>query len=236
MEINTVLFIGAHPDDIEIGAACTAAHLRNLGVDVWFMVLTREIDYSAYLLRKKEAVNAANFLSVDAQHLLFADFFDTKLKCERDSVDRIRSMVNYYKINPQIVFTMSPNDSHNDHREAFHLTLSVFREKIILCYSVPLSGFSYFKAYEYERPLSFNGMKYLEIKKNALKCHASQIKKINKMFDNFNAYRELSSESFELILQHPHCKSEVLGALSKQLKIFNSQSIPLKNKELSCYY
>jgi LmbE family N-acetylglucosaminyl deacetylase len=68
------LFVGAHPDDIELGAGATAARLSAQNWIVWFLVLTSEADENVAELRKLEAAKAAITLGVDPCRLLFAEY------------------------------------------------------------------------------------------------------------------------------------------------------------------
>jgi LmbE family N-acetylglucosaminyl deacetylase len=43
---HEALFVGAHPDDIELGAGGTVARLTDAGWNVWLCILTSESDTS----------------------------------------------------------------------------------------------------------------------------------------------------------------------------------------------
>ena len=132
----TALFIACHPDDIEIGAGGTVAHLAAKGWTVWICILTKEQKDDVAAQRRMEALQGAQLLGVAPEHVLFAGFPDGDLQCGRESVGMMRELLKGHHCAPDIVFTHTHSDSHNDHRAAHELTISTFRKKPILCYAV----------------------------------------------------------------------------------------------------
>ena len=129
-----LLCLGAHSDDIEIGAGGTLLSLigsdRKLDI-VWCVA-------SATGPRKAEAENsAAAFLQgVERSRIITADFQDgyfpyvgDRLKAWLDEVKR--------EFSPDIVFTHRRDDAHQDHRELCQLTWNLFRDHIVLEYEIP---------------------------------------------------------------------------------------------------
>ncbi|MFJ9122428.1 PIG-L deacetylase family protein [Streptomyces sp. NPDC102394] len=133
-----VLAIGAHPDDVEIGAAGLIAKLCDDGHDVYILVLTDEEADGAR--RREEAQRSAKELGVQEDRLLFAAFEDGHLRTNKDSVTRIRCITAAAGVNPDLVIVHSGADSHNDHVEANSLARSAFRGCVFLYYSIYLSG------------------------------------------------------------------------------------------------
>lgn len=129
----SVLSIGAHPDDIEIGAGGTLLGLaEHQGpVHVRYVVLTGTAE------RKLEARQAAQaFLEgVD----LTVDLYDLpegrlpsawgEVKETLESVARTCA--------PDIIFAPSCKDAHQDHRAIGELVPTVFRNSLYLAYEVP---------------------------------------------------------------------------------------------------
>lgn len=114
MSYKRVLFIGAHPDDIEIWAGGTILRMKASGrFVIAHVVLT---DGSAGLNgtveeRKNELMNAVEFLKPDTHE--FIALPDTSLKFRTDLPLLIASLIRKYK--PDFVFTHSVNDKHPDH-------------------------------------------------------------------------------------------------------------------------
>ncbi|MFY0631113.1 MAG: bacillithiol biosynthesis deacetylase BshB1 [Flavobacteriaceae bacterium] len=108
-----ILAFGAHPDDVELGAAGTIAKEISLGKKVGIVDLTRgELGTRGSAeLRKVEATNAANILGVSArENLGFADgFFVNDKEHQLEIIKMIR------KYQPEIVLCNAIDDRHIDH-------------------------------------------------------------------------------------------------------------------------
>lgn len=114
MSKKRVLFIGAHPDDVEIWAGGTILRMKASGnFEIIHVVLT---DGSAGLSgspedRLNEMRNAVNYLKPDAHEFLAMS--DTSLILRTDLVMTLASLVRKYR--PDYIFTHSGNDKHPDH-------------------------------------------------------------------------------------------------------------------------
>lgn len=108
-----ILAFGAHPDDVELGAAGTIAKEISLGKKVGIVDLTQgELGTRGSAeLRKVEATNAANILGVSArENLGFADgFFVNDKEHQLEVIKMIR------KYQPEIVLCNAIDDRHIDH-------------------------------------------------------------------------------------------------------------------------
>ena len=130
----SVLCIGAHSDDIEIGAGATLLGWIEHGVrlDVHWAVL------SASGLRASEALASAKaFLLGAAQSVIeLAEFKDgffpyqgAEIKIWFEGLKR--------RVSPDVILCHSRNDAHQDHREVSMLTWNTFRDQVILEYEIP---------------------------------------------------------------------------------------------------
>lgn len=133
----TDVLIGAHPDDIEIGAGGTAARLIKSGWTVYFCILTRETGQAIADRRKEEAREAAEILGLARDHVIFVDLPDTELEDRAQDIDRIRAELDAH-IDGEIhlVFSHSRASAHSDHRVAHALTLQAKKNLPILCYPI----------------------------------------------------------------------------------------------------
>jgi LmbE family N-acetylglucosaminyl deacetylase len=137
MAKQTILAVGAHPDDIDFGASGTIAKWAAEGADVYYLVCTDGSRGSAdpkmthkelAAIRKKEQVEAALILGV--KDVFFLDFVDTQLVSDLALKERIVWYIR--KLRPQIVVTLDPTFfyaadpfgtgrsfvNHTDHRAA----------------------------------------------------------------------------------------------------------------------
>lgn len=122
---DNYLFIGPHPDDIEIGAGATIAKLIKLGKNVHYLICTdgrfgNELlgedipSTTVAAIRKEECIKAASFLSVNQIH--FLDLVDGANYQYEELINGIAEVVNQVK--PDILFVPDPDVSsecHIDH-------------------------------------------------------------------------------------------------------------------------
>jgi LmbE family N-acetylglucosaminyl deacetylase len=130
----SVLAIGAHPDDIEIGCAGTLLKLieQEAISEVRWVVLSGSGE------RAKEARRSAEELldRVPTSDVVVRDFPDGFFPYEGQ---RIKDYFEELKaaFSPDVVFTHQRADLHQDHRLSCELTWNTFRDHLILEYEVP---------------------------------------------------------------------------------------------------
>jgi LmbE family N-acetylglucosaminyl deacetylase len=130
----SVLCLGAHSDDIEIGAGATIMTLIDKGIrlTVHWCVLSggKERDNEARL-------SAADFLSGSANaHIEILDFRDGFFPQEGDAIKTWFEGLKP-RVSPDVIFTHYRADAHQDHREVSRLTWNTFRDHFILEYEIP---------------------------------------------------------------------------------------------------
>lgn len=130
---DSVLVIGAHPDDIELGAAGSLLKLTQEGAKVYGLVLTQgEIGSEAPIgTRAGEARQAASHLGLS--DLCILNFPDTHL---REHITEIRAVIEekIEELGVQIVITHSPHETHGDHVAVFEAAKEAARKCSLLCY------------------------------------------------------------------------------------------------------
>lgn len=129
----TVLCLGAHSDDIEIGCGGTLLQLRNLygKLKVHWVVL------SATGVRGQEASKAAELIAGGCEtKVVLKEFRDGFLPYSggvvKDEFEQMKAAVN-----PDVIFTHWNGDAHQDHRLVSDLTFNTFRNHLILEYEIP---------------------------------------------------------------------------------------------------
>jgi LmbE family N-acetylglucosaminyl deacetylase len=130
-----ILAIGAHPDDIEIACGATLAQFHDSGYTIWGLVITQGERGGNSDVRPAEAIGGAHFLGLD--HVKILDFPDTRLQeCSGEILEAIEAMLREY--NPDMVFTHSSHDLHQDHRAVHEATLRAARNLgTVFCYESP---------------------------------------------------------------------------------------------------
>ena len=132
--LRRILAIGCHADDIEIGCGGTLLLLARSNPDL-------EVDWIVLAApggRATEArASAAAFLAEakDAR-VEVHEFRDGYLPYAGGEVKDVFEALKT-RVDPQIVFTHTGYDFHQDHRLACELTWNTFRDHLILEYEIP---------------------------------------------------------------------------------------------------
>jgi LmbE family N-acetylglucosaminyl deacetylase len=129
----SVLAIGAHPDDIEIGAGGMLLSLAESqpGLRARYVVLTGTED------RRVEARNAASaFLPGTDLAIDLFDLPEGRLPAAWDRVKEVLEQVAQ-ACSPDLIVAPSPGDAHQDHRVIGEIVPTVFRDQLYLAYEIP---------------------------------------------------------------------------------------------------
>jgi LmbE family N-acetylglucosaminyl deacetylase len=127
----SLLVVGAHSDDIEIGAGGLLLSLAKSRPRVKYVVLTGTAE------RKEEARNAAHAFmpAVDPAVEVF-DLPEGRLPAVWGGVKEIlESVARSYS--PDLILAPSPDDAHQDHRIIGEIVSTVFRDQLFLSYEIP---------------------------------------------------------------------------------------------------
>src|SRR5262245_43949549 len=120
----SVLCLGAHSDDIEIGAGATLLSLiaRGVRLNVRWCVLSGAGERGS-----ESEASAAYFLSgassVQLEIMPFRDgFFPEQGQAIKSWFEEVKK-----RVSPDIIFTHRRDDAHQDHRQVCQLTWNTFR-------------------------------------------------------------------------------------------------------------
>jgi LmbE family N-acetylglucosaminyl deacetylase/Mrp family chromosome partitioning ATPase len=130
------VFVGAHSDDIEIGAGGTLVKLLERNWEVFACIVTDETDPQVAAARRREALQSCATLGLRPQQVFFLGLGDGYVTVTREGVDRLRAAIKQHNIQPELVFTHSHADCHNDHRAVCELVHAAFRQKVILGFPI----------------------------------------------------------------------------------------------------
>jgi LmbE family N-acetylglucosaminyl deacetylase len=130
----SVLCLGAHSDDIEIGAGAMLLSMLESGIrlDAHWCVLSGAGE------REREAMaSAADFLSGAESSKIEVMSFDDGFFPEQGKA--IKSWFEDLKgrTDPDLILTHRGDDAHQDHRQVSRLTWNTFRDHCILEYEIP---------------------------------------------------------------------------------------------------
>jgi LmbE family N-acetylglucosaminyl deacetylase len=126
-----VLAVGAHPDDIEIGAGGLLLQLAGRPLQVRYVVLSGTAE------RHQEARVAARAfvpgadLAVDL-HQLPEGRLPSVWTEVKDTLERVARSCS-----PDVILAPSADDAHQDHRTIAEIVPTVFRDQLYLAYEIP---------------------------------------------------------------------------------------------------
>lgn len=158
-----VLAIGAHPDDIEFGCYAVLAKLAKK-TKIFFTVFSAGELSGSKSQRIKEAKKSASLIDAEINIL---DYLDGIIPVNPKIIDELRTHIE--RIRPDTIFTLYPNDAHQDHRSVAQITVSANRiANRLLLYEVPSTQADF-------SPNFFCDVTdYFDLKEKALNCHRTQ--------------------------------------------------------------
>lgn len=165
-----VLVVGAHPDDIELGAGGFVLRLKAEGGKVYGLVMScgeKGLSGSPHR-RRAEAEKAAAALGLDG--LWVMDFPDTQL---RDYIPKMKAAIEekIQALGVRLVVTHSAEETHGDHFAVFEAAKEASRGRSLFCFE------SVSSPQEFVPNLFVDVTDYLPQKLRALGLHATQQEK-----------------------------------------------------------
>ena len=207
------LFIGPHPDDIEIGAGATAAKLAAAGKTVCFLICTDgrfglenapegTVPDTLVNLRREESLASAELLGVtDVRFLALSDggFYDFGTM-----LNGIARIIGDLK--PDVIFAPDPDvksECHVDHKNAGEAAkrLAFFSPypEIMAKFGASASDVKAVALYMTARPNRFVGTRgLLRRQLDAVLCHATQFPQSSEAYKSVSLYLKLRATDFGL--------------------------------------
>jgi LmbE family N-acetylglucosaminyl deacetylase/AmiR/NasT family two-component response regulator len=162
---QSVLAIGAHPDDVEIGAAGTLIAHRRMGHEVSVLTLSRGARGGTEHTRAGESRKAAEVIGATLYH---EDLKDTGIGEGDPTIGVISRIVEV--VRPTVIYTHSLHDVHQDHRNTHRAVLVAVRQVgRVYCFQSPSATVDF-------RPTRFVAIdEQLERKLMAIDAFTSQV-------------------------------------------------------------
>jgi len=133
---KSVLAIGAHPDDVEIGCGGTLAKHAAQGDEIMILTLSRGARGGNPEKRLAEARSAAAMLGA---RLTFGELADGSITEGVETISIIEEATRSF--HPTHIYTHSYQDTHQDHRNTHRATVVGGRQvQNIYCYLSPSSS------------------------------------------------------------------------------------------------
>ena len=206
------LFLGPHPDDIEIGAGATAAKLIAAGKQVCFLICTDgryglenapagTTPEELIVLRKAEALASANALGVT--DVRFLDFCDGGFYDFEDLVRAAAKVVGDFR--PQVILAPDPDVSsecHVDHRRAGEAAkrLAFFAPygEIMARYGASAAPVQALAFYMTAKPNRFVKTSHALLRRQleSVLCHRTQFSRDSEAFASVSLYLKLRAADF----------------------------------------
>jgi N-acetylglucosamine malate deacetylase 1 len=137
-----VVFIGAHPDDIELGCGAFISNILG-STDVMCVTLSDNQKNPSLKNLAEEHYASMDILGVPRQNVILKDFETRKFPHARQEILEFLFQLNReYK--PDIVFTHTRSDIHQDHTTATEETLRAFRGTTVLGFDCLRSSYGFF--------------------------------------------------------------------------------------------
>lgn len=135
-EYNNYLFIGPHPDDIEMGCGALIARLSEQNKNINFLICTDGRYGNAYLgdipeaqiveIRHNELLASANFLGV--RNVTELEFCDAGFYSDQDMQNSITKVIS--EVQPDVVFVCDPDVSTEFHQD--HLRIGTIVKNLMM--------------------------------------------------------------------------------------------------------
>lgn len=197
----TVLAVGAHPDDVEVGMGGTVAHLSQAGARVVIVALCVPSNLET---RLAEAAHSASILGAESLVAFERECSRVEDHKSHELVGRLDALVK--ELAPAALFSHGRSDHHRDHQIAFEACRAAQRLRF-------MDFFSYYPAACRPSPTSFTPQAYVDVtdtlddKLLAIQAHESQFRSrgldVSFQRDLARYYGQLSgtayAEAFELV-------------------------------------
>ncbi len=129
----SVLALGAHPDDIEIGAGGTLLTLAEsqAGLQVRYVVLTGTPERQQEAHQAAQAFLPGARLTIDL-HTLPDGRFPAEWNAVKEALEAVARAGA-----PDLILAPDASDAHQDHRTIAEIIPTVFRDSLYLAYEIP---------------------------------------------------------------------------------------------------
>jgi LmbE family N-acetylglucosaminyl deacetylase len=140
-----VLFLGAHPDDIEIGCGALISHMMHTCEDCDVRCVTLSDNQRNPKLKNivVEHHNSMRTLGVSQENVILGTFETRNFPRDRQRILEFLYELNH-SFRPDIVFAHSSADIHQDHGVVTTEALRAFRGRTVLGFDVLRSSYGFF--------------------------------------------------------------------------------------------
>ena len=194
-----MLAIGAHPDDCELGCYATLAYHKSKGDLVHLLILSKGEAGGPSEKRITESKEAARVLGADS--ITIGDLRDRMITTDYQTIELIQAKLE--ELQPDRIYTHSPHDNHQDHRNAALATMTLYRhvDDIFLYESPSVS-------HEFTPRVFVNITRFFHVKNEALKLHETQNNKYYVRTEAIAALAQYRAFQAGMLTTYNHSKAE----------------------------
>ncbi len=140
-----VLFVGAHPDDIELGCGALIAHILPQ-TEILCVTLSDNQKNPALSHLVDEHYESMRILGVPREKVVLGQFETRRFPSARQEIlEYLISLNRTFK--PEMVFVHTKSDIHQDHGTITEEALRAFRGITVLGYDVVRSSYGFFPSF-----------------------------------------------------------------------------------------
>ena len=139
---NRILFVGAHPDDIELGAGALIHHIQPT-CDIMCVTLSDNQKNPQLKNVVQEMHDSMKVLGVPANRVIVKNFPTREFPDNRQDILEYLLKIRR-EFNPEIVLVHSRADIHQDHNVATEEALRAYRGTTVLGFDVVRSSYGFF--------------------------------------------------------------------------------------------
>jgi N-acetylglucosamine malate deacetylase 1 len=137
-----ILFLGAHPDDIEIGCGALIHHIAQK-TEILCVTLSDNQKNPDLKKVKNEHLESMKVLGVPEEKVVFGNFTTRVFQQSRQEIlEYFLKLRKDFK--PDLIFTHSKQDVHQDHNTMTDESLRAFRGITVLGFDVVRSSYGFF--------------------------------------------------------------------------------------------
>ncbi len=140
-----ICFIGAHPDDIEIGCGALISHIRG-EADIRCVTFSDNQKNPNLKNLPEEHFRSMEQLGLSREQVVLKSFETRRFQESRQDI--LEEMVRIQNdFQPDIVFVHTRSDVHQDHQTLTEEALRAFRGRTVLGFDVIRSSYGFFPAF-----------------------------------------------------------------------------------------
>lgn len=139
---ETLLFIGAHPDDVELGCGALIAEIGDQA-NVVCVTLSDNQENPDLTNLVEEHRNSMSILGVKPENDILRQFTTRRFQSARQEIlEEMLALKKAY--HPEVVFVHTSQDIHQDHKTITEEALRAFRGTTVLGFDVLRSSYGFF--------------------------------------------------------------------------------------------